>query len=74
MNFTVKDVVTLFVAGTVCVAFMAVVASPFFNVIIPQTTQTFVMTVFTGLVGGAGSLQLVSIGQKQTLVAQSMSK
>lgn len=62
-----KQISTIAVAITVCVAFLGVVLAPFVNVIIPQTTQTFVFGLFAALVGAGGVVGVTQVAQTTAL-------
>ena len=64
-----KQITTLVVAVTVCLSFLAVVVAPFVNVIIPQTTQTFVFGLFSAMLGAGGVLGVTQAATASTMRA-----
>lgn len=56
MNFDSKSITALIVSAVIAIAFLFVVIAPALpNVIVPQTTQTLVFSLFAAMAGFGGS-------------------
>lgn len=65
MTFDTKAIISILVAVTSCVAFLATVFAPFFGVKLDANVQTLVFSLFSAMVGAGGTSVLISMGQAQ---------